>query len=129
MNKVIVSALNPKFKKLERPLKRAVLFLLKHHPYLKNKTVEICLVDSKTINKNVLAFPAPKNFLRPDLKGLKSLGEIYLNPDYIQKHRENLEFMLIHGFLHLLGYDHKKNSDTMIMQKKELRLMELVVRK
>jgi len=103
------------------------------------------------MRKNVLAFPAPKGFPRPDIKG-KHLGEIYLNPDYIAKERleivpplagsrlpklssldggrnlkleipAKLAYMLIHGFLHLLGYDHKKKSDTIIMQKKELLLM------
>ncbi len=95
--------------------------------------LEVYLVGKEFMEKNVLAFPAPKNFPHPNTK-LKPLGEIYLNPDFISKDlywppttnyelRTKLSFMLIHGFLHLLGYDHKKNSDRIIMEKKEGQLM------
>ncbi len=79
--------------------------------------VEVYIVGDAFMKKNVLAFPAPKNFPRPDLpKGVKPLGEIYLNP--------GSEKMLIHGFLHLLGYDHQKKSDRMEMEKKEKQLWQ-----
>ena len=129
MNQIIVSALNPKFKSFEKPLKRVVRILLKAFPRLKNLQVEVYLVGYETIKKNVLAFPAPKNFIRPDLKGLKLLGEIYLNPDYIRneklemRNEKKLNYMVIHGFLHLLGYGHKNISDTIIMQNKEQELL------
>ena len=75
------------------------------------------------MNKNVLAFPAPKDFPRPDIKS-KPLGEIYLNPQYIKENGENFIFMLIHGFLHLLGYDHQKRNDRIRMEKKERELLK-----
>lgn len=79
------------------------------------------LVDNKFMNANVKSFPAPKGF--PDTT---SLGEIYLNPGYIEKEGEKLEYMLIHGVLHLLGYDHKKKNDIIRMEKKERHLMKLL---
>lgn len=140
MNKVVVSALSPKFKKLEKPLKKAVFLLFKAWRSLKNRQLEVYLVGHETLNKNVLAFPAPKNFIRPDLRGKKPLGEIYLNPDYIRKEKlelvignwklgipAKLAYMLIHGFLHLLGYDHKRSHDTIIMQRKEKRLLKKLI--
>lgn len=143
MNQVVVSVLNPKFKKLEQPLKKVVRVLFKAFPQIKNHRVEIYLVGKEVMDKNVLAFPAPQEFPRPDVKkGVKALGEIYLNPDHIRKEKleirkylpagrqvkleiasQKLAYMLIHGFLHLFGYDHKKKSDTIIMQKKEQELL------
>jgi len=66
---------------------------------------------------NVLSFQKPKNF--PG----KQLGEVYLDPFYIKKHKEDLTLMLVHGVLHILGYDHKKRNDRIIMEKKEARLL------
>ncbi len=88
-----------------------------------NGSVEIFLVGDKFMQKNVLAFPAPKNFPRPDLGQAKPLGEIYLNPTHIKQREENLNYLLIHGFLHLLGYDHVKKNDRMMMERKEKRLL------
>ncbi len=69
---------------------------------------------------NVLSFSAPKNFPRPDLKTETAyLGEIYLNMGYIKKEGEDWRVMLIHGLLHLLGFDHEKISDKIKMQKLE----------
>lgn len=94
---------------------------------LRRGQVEVYIVDDSFMIKNVLAFPAPKNFPRPDLpKGVKPLGEIYLNLDYIKKQKESIEKMLIHGFLHLLGYDHQKKSDRITMEKKEKQLWQQI---
>ncbi len=75
------------------------------------------------MNRNVLAFPAPKRFPRPDTPG-KFLGEIYLNPGYIEEHGENLHYMLVHGFLHLLGYDHIAKGARIVMERRERVLMK-----
>lgn len=84
--------------------------------------LEVFLVGDEFMSKNVLSFPHPIDFPRPDIKQ-QALGEIYLNPQYILDHQENLIFMLIHGFLHLLGYDHIKKSDRITMEHKEQELL------
>ena len=121
MNKVVAVALDKKFKRLEFKIQALAMALLKVGKK-GNAYFEVYLVDKKFMNKNVLAFPAPHFFSRPDIKQ-KNLGEIYLNPDYIKKNSESLAYMLVHGFLHLLGYDHKKKSDRLIMEHKEARLL------
>lgn len=115
--KITVESWDKKFNKLTPKIKKAALKLGRFLD-IKNGYAEIYLVSASFMQKNVLSFPAPKNFPRPDIKE-KPLGEIYLNPDYIERHGENLDYMLIHGFLHLLGYDHKKKNDIIRMEKKE----------
>ena len=118
---VVVEVLDPKvagYKPIATRLaKRLMRTLNKDNFYL-----EIYIVGKKQMRKNVLAFPAATNFPRPDLKK-RPLGEIYLNPTYIKEHEENFDYMLIHGFLHLLGYDHIKKSDRIAMEKKERTLL------
>lgn len=117
MKKTVVS-LDDNFKKYEDITKKILKGLEKLFD-LKTKYVEVYLVGNKFMEKNVLSFPAPKDFPRPDVKNYETLGEIYLNPIYIENHNEDFTFMLIHGFLHLLGYDHKIKNDAIIMEGKE----------
>lgn len=51
-------------------------------------------------------------FLREE----KNLGEIYINYDWVKKEKDPSKYastMLIHGYLHLLGYDHEKDKGEM----------------
>lgn len=133
-NRVIVTGIKKKFARLEPSLKRASSRILRFLG-AENAVVEIFLVGGRTMQKNVLAFPAPKGFARPDVRTKKPLGEIYLNPDYIAKEKrevggrelktpdEKLLYMLIHGILHLRGYYHEKKSDRIRMERKEAALL------
>jgi probable rRNA maturation factor len=121
----IIVSLEKRFKISEPVIKRNLISLSRYHSLKRNYYLEIYLVGDKFMEKNVLSFPTPKNFPRPDIKG-KILGEIYLNPLYIKKNKESLERMLIHGVLHLLGYDHKKKKDRIKMEKKETKLIKLL---
>jgi probable rRNA maturation factor len=55
------------------------------------------------------------------------LGEIYISPQrakvqarrYGVAYEEELKRLLIHGLLHLMGYDHIKRTDRVIMEDKE----------
>lgn len=85
--------------------------------------VEVHIVADSFMKKNVLAYPASSDFPRPDLEGYRDMGEIYINPFYIKRQGEDFTFMLIHGFLHLLGYDHTEKHDTLAMEKKEKELL------
>ncbi len=93
------------------------------------KPIDVFLVDPQAMRKmnrkyrkkdkstNVLSFISPPGFPSD------SLGEVYLDPRYIEKKGENLIFMLIHGVLHILGYDHEKERDRISMERKEKQLL------
>ncbi len=77
----------------------------------------------KNKTTNILSFNADRGSIRPDLKTHTLFkGEIFLAPDYIRSQRESLNFLFIHGFLHLLGYTHSGKRDTIKMEKLEDKL-------
>ena len=114
---VVVEVLDKQFSALKKSVLKQAQWLVGKEEY-----VEIYLVGDDFMYKNVLSFPHPQGFPRPDIKQ-QVLGEIYLNPSYIKEHGEDLVFMLVHGFLHLLGYDHIKKSDRIVMERKEKKLL------
>ncbi|HVM77168.1 MAG TPA: rRNA maturation RNase YbeY [Candidatus Paceibacterota bacterium] len=77
----------------------------------------------KQTEPNVLSFPEPKSFPHPDKKGKHFLGEIYLNKDILKKSPERTAPLLLHGILHLLGYDHIKGKDAAKMEKLERKIL------
>lgn len=112
-------------KDIRRSAERALAFLKKS-----DREVEIYLVGKsrmKSLHKrfrskdkptNVLAFPRPAEFPESKL-----LGEIYLCPPYIKERGEDMEYLLVHGLLHLIGFSHGKRRDTMEMEKTECKLL------
>lgn len=122
---------NARYRSLERGVRRALkaaLGMLK-----KEGLVEAFLVDDRTMRRlnkryrgkdkptNVLSFSWPRRFAAFNTAA-RPLGEIYLGPDYIRKHGEDVSFMAIHGLLHLLGYDHDKPSERKRMEAAERRI-------
>jgi len=75
---------------------------------------------NKNISTDVLSFP-----LKIKLNNKTYLGDIAISFEIINKRAKSSNFdheldkMWIHGYLHLLGHDHKKNKDHYIMMKKE----------
>ncbi len=75
--------------------------------------------DSAT---NVISFP-----FMDVVNGKRLLGDIVICPLVAKKQalkqgnnfNDYMAFLIIHGFLHLLGYDHIKEKDRIIMEKKE----------
>ena len=107
-------------------LKR-VLMLMASHIGITNAHVEAYIAGNSFMAKNVLAYPAPDNFPRPDLLLHRDLGELYINPEYIASHHEDFTFMAVHAFLHLLGYDHHGKHDTVKMEAKEHEVLASVI--
>jgi len=75
---------------------------------------------------NVLSIPEPKTFPHPERKA-KYLGEVYLNKDILKKSPERAAPLLLHGILHLLGYDHIKKFDAVKMELFEAKILERLV--
>jgi probable rRNA maturation factor len=77
---------------------------------------------------NVLSFPTPQNSLTLDET---SIGDIFLALETIQKEAlseekqfaHHFQHLVIHGFLHLLGYDHENESDAKIMEDLEIKTL------
>ena len=137
-------------KKWKKSLNKPQLFfdkILKRFPkkyFYSNKNVNFTLLLSNNTNikklnykfrkKNnhtdVLSFPS---FIKTDLKKeLKKkeiyLGDIIISYQYIFPNKQNsiLEKTFIHGFLHLLGFDHKKIKDFKIMSKEENKILNSI---
>jgi probable rRNA maturation factor len=76
----------------------------------------------KKTEPNVLAFPEPLHFPHPET-GKRYLGEVYLNREILKKNPERAKPLLLHGILHLLGYDHKRRVDIERMEGLEKRVL------
>ena len=74
----------------------------------------------KRTEPNVISFPESGNFPHPESKK-RYLGEIYLNRDIIRRQPERTVPLLVHGILHLAGYDHIEKKDAAIMERMEER--------
>jgi probable rRNA maturation factor len=99
--------------------------------------------DIKKLNKkfrkkskatDILSFPFDK---KPFVKKNTYLGDIIISYEFINipKSQTLLQFkkklikIFIHGFLHLLGFDHKKNRDYKKMLKAEEQIYKSVISK
>ncbi|MCR4301105.1 MAG: rRNA maturation RNase YbeY, partial [Sulfuricaulis sp.] len=76
---------------------------------------------------NVLSFPFdPPSGLRSDL-----LGDLVICAPVVRREareqdkllRAHWAHMVVHGILHLRGYDHRKRNDATLMEKKEIRIL------
>ncbi|MBI5079134.1 rRNA maturation RNase YbeY [Candidatus Wolfebacteria bacterium] len=136
MNRVFVVSLDKKFRKFEKPLKSVVLKIFK---VLKKDKAEadIYLIGDRQmrfLNKKfrgkdktttVLSFEEPRNFVFPPSK-FKKIGEIYLNCE-ISNLKSQISNLLVHGLLHLFGYDHKKKNDRIKMEKMEQSIIKCLL--
>lgn len=80
----------------------------------------------KRTEPNVISFPEPKQFPHPETKK-RYLGEIYLNRDILRKNPGRAAPLLLHGMLHLLGYDHMTKNDAARMERLEEKVLKAVI--
>lgn len=143
-NEVTVHATEEKFETLKNPVRKQILEILM---VLKKDgaAIDVLLIGNRkmrALNKkyrgkdsstNVLSFEEPKQFVYPQ-KGSQRKGEIYLNPEmasdwWMGKNKKKageflaIQFLLVHGVLHLFGYDHIENGDAVKMERKEEQVM------
>ncbi len=113
-----------------------------------NKKVSVNLVLSnneniKRLNKkfrkknkptDILSFPFKKKI---KINKKTFIGDIIISYNFINKpkaqklkiFKKKLIKVFIHGFLHLLGFDHKKNNDYKKMLKEEEQIFQSVIQK
>ena len=129
---------NRKISKPKNYIKKKVI-KIKKKKYLKdnNKEFSLLLTNSKRMknlnskfkNKNkptdVLSFPNNYKFIDRNY-----LGDIAINFEIVDKRSKKTNFyyefdrMWVHGYLHLLGLDHKKNKDFIKMSKIEKKILD-----
>ena len=119
------------------------LFPKKHRFIKKRVSLTILLSNNKNIKKlnkrfrsknkptDVLSFPSEKKF---NIKRSSYLGDIIISYEFVNKPKtlNHLELkkkvvkIFIHGFLHLMGYDHIKLKDFKKMLKEEEKIYNSV---
>ena len=137
---------NKKIKSPSKYIKKKIKKIFKFNSIKRRRfSLTILLTDNSKMkylnkkfrNKNkitdVLSFP---NLEPADLKKKTNteiyLGDIALSYEIINRRSKdsnfNLEFdkMWIHGYLHLLGYDHKKFRDYKVMKRTENKILKLI---
>ena len=106
-----------KFKKILLKHNLPLIFITK--PNLMRQMEKKLLHKDK--EADILSFKWPKDFPYENSKKTP-LGEIYLNKK-ILKNKERTKYLLVHGFLHLLGFTHFKKNDSIIMEEKEKEIL------
>ena len=101
----------------------------------KQAEVSITLINDRAIrkiNKKYRNIDKPTNVLSFELGDDILLGDIFISLDTVRREakRENISVvehtahMIVHGVLHLLGYDHIVDKDAIIMEKKETAVLK-----
>ena len=128
------------FKKICKAFPKKYKFLNKKVTFTvllsNNKNIKKLNKNFRNKNKStdILSFPFDK---KNKFSKKKYLGDIIISYDYMNKpksqglnvFKEKLVRTFIHGFLHLLGYDHIKNNDYKKMLKREKILFKSVISK
>lgn len=138
---ITVLASLPRFTRIARRVRKTITASL---PRLTKRPValEVFLIsdpEMRRLNRrtrgnnrptNVLSFEERGEVPHPELpKNVEAKGEIYLAPDHIARRGEYVEPLALHGLLHLFGYTHGNARDRMKMERKEKKLMKLVIGK
>ncbi len=125
---VVIRSLDRRLSRYEKPLRKTAEGFFKFSK--ERRGVEIYLVNSSQIRKlnfkyrgqnkltDVLAIEDPK------FPGGSSLGEIYINPEYLKSKPYDIHYVLVHGLLHLLGFTHEKKGDNIEMEKREQEVLK-----
>ena len=146
----VISESNLWSKKIKKPnifFNSLVQAFPKKYSFIKNKvSLTILLSNNKNIkklnkkfrNKNkstdILSFPSEKKI---NIKKTPYIGDIIVSYEFINKPKilSTLEFkrkvtkIFIHGFLHLLGYDHIKLKDFKDMLIEEDKIYKIIEKK
>ena len=91
---------------------------------------------------DVLSFPyhdklKPGERIVVETEDDKNLGDLIISLEYVQKDRqkwghtfeEHLLMLLVHGIVHLLGYDHEIDEEYLVMNKVEKKIVKSIKNK
>lgn len=88
--------------------------------------------EIKKINKQYRDIDKPTNVLSFELGDDVLLGDIYISLDTVMREAESENIsvenhtthMVVHGMLHLQGYDHVRDDDAVIMENQEIKILK-----
>ena len=141
------SAWKKKLSNSSKFFNRILKHLPKKYSFKNKKTVITVLLSNnskmKLLNKifrkknkptDILSFPS---YDRLKISNKTYIGDIIISFNFINKpksqnikeFKKKLIKIFIHGFLHLLGFDHKKNSEYKEMYKEEEYIYKTVIKK
>ena len=146
--KIVIDNVNweKKLKKIELFFNKVLESFPKKYQFGRKKVVLTVLLSGnkkiKQLNKkfrkknkptDILSFP----FKKKVSKNMTYLGDIIISYDYMSKTKSSniYEFknkvakIFIHGFLHLVGFDHVKMKEFKKMNKEESKIYKLVKKK
>ncbi|MBQ7055359.1 MAG: apolipoprotein N-acyltransferase [Alphaproteobacteria bacterium] len=100
-----------------------------------NSEVSVILTNDKEIqkiNNKYRNINKPTNVLSFELGDDVLLGDIYISIDTVKKEAQienipvenHIAHMMVHGVLHLLGYDHINDDDAAEMEDKEIKILK-----
>ena len=104
-------------------------------PVYKDAEVSITLVDDKQIrvlNKKYRGINKPTNVLSFELGDDMLLGDVFISLDTVKRQAkeagisvaEHTAHMVVHGMLHLQGFDHIKDDEAKVMENKEIKILK-----
>ncbi len=139
MKVYIVDHVNYLNEKEKMVLQNNVKKILKFLKLSGNKDLCITFLDDKAmrkLNKTYRGIKKTTDVLSFSQDGpdTRSLGDVIISVDTAKRHarfyRKSLKRevikLIVHGILHVLGYDHKKRKDANKMREKEKELLRLV---
>ncbi|KKR97230.1 MAG: hypothetical protein UU47_C0001G0003 [candidate division TM6 bacterium GW2011_GWE2_41_16] len=140
-----------RFMKVNRAQVRADLEMLLEHEGYAGYDIGVRFVSERMIQKynktfrakdastDVLSFPyhdtlKPGHRIEVVMDEDKNLGDIIISLAYVQRWCDEHDYdldqrvkeLLVHGFCHLLGYDHLTDDEYEIMHAYELKLIDLL---
>ena len=110
--------------------------MLTNNEYIKRVNNDYRQIDKET---DVLSFPMfEKNEIDEIVKNQnkfpikEALGDIIISVEKVKEQAEEynhsfereLAYMIVHGFYHLMGYDHIEENDKKIMREKEEKILQ-----
>ena len=104
-------------------------------PHRRGAEVSITLtndIEIHKLNKRYRNMDKPTNVLSFELGDDLLLGDIYISLDTVKREAdeagisvaEHTAHMVVHGMLHLQGYDHIKDDEAIVMESKEISIMK-----
>jgi probable rRNA maturation factor len=143
---ILIKNQQKRIKLNQRKIKEIIKKVLQYLKVDEETEISILFTDDKFIrslnNKyrgndkptDVLSFSLQEGAVKSsEVESDKLLGDIIISADSAQRQANNLNHsmekeltvLLIHGLLHLTGYDHEKNKDYKIMREEEIEILKI----